>query len=300
MVWRRRDLLRKEAGIMHLHRTFGEKVFEVCNYIFLSLVALLTFLPFIYVVITSFSADNSVWPTHFSLGAYQYIFSTRTFIRSLGVSVYITVLGTCLSLITTALMAYSLSYKQLPGRSKIMLLILFTMLFQGGMIPTYFVVKQLHMIDTLWSLMIPNLISAFYLIILRDFFSSVPHELIESAKIDGAHELVVLFRIVMPLSLPSLAAFGLFYAVGIWNQYFNAIMFINSPEKWPVQVLLRQIVVLASGGLGDSSSAGETVAFYGQSVKMAVIVVSTIPILIVYPFLQKHFAKGALLGSIKG
>ncbi|TBL69706.1 carbohydrate ABC transporter permease [Paenibacillus thalictri] len=285
---------------MYLHRSFGEKLFELGNYIFLALVALLTFLPFVYVFITSFSPDNTVWPSRFSLGAYAYIFSTKTFVKSLGVSAYITVLGTLLSLLTTSLMAYSLSYKELPGRSKFMLLILFTMLFQGGMIPTYFVVKQLHMIDSLWALMIPNLISAFYLIILRDFFANVPHELIESAKMDGAHELTVLLRIVLPLSLPSLAAFGLFYAVGIWNQYFNAIMFINSPDKWPVQVLLRRIVVLASGGLGDSGNSGESVAFYGQSVKMAVIVVSTIPILLVYPFLQKHFAKGALLGSVKG
>lgn len=285
---------------MNIHRTFGEKLFDVVNYAFLALVALLTFLPFVYVVVASFGSDNQVWPTHYSLGAYQYIFGTRTFLRSLGVSAYITIIGTFLSLAATSLMSYSLSYKQLPGRSKFMLLILFTMLFQGGLIPTYFIVKELNMIDTLWALMIPGLISAFNLIIMRDFFSSVPFELIESAKIDGAHELTVLIRIVLPLSLPSLAAFGLFYAVGIWNQYFSAIMYINSPEKWPVQVLLRQIVVLASGGLGDSGSSGETVAFYGQSVKMAVIVVSTIPILLVYPFLQKHFAKGVLMGSVKG
>jgi putative aldouronate transport system permease protein len=285
---------------VNLHRTFGEKLFDAFNYAFLALVALLTFIPFVYVIVTSFGSDNQVWPTHYSLGAYQYIFGTRTFLRSLGVSVYITLLGTFLSLAATSLIAYSLSFKQLPGRRKFMMLILFTMLFQGGLIPTYFVVKDLNMIDSLWALMIPGLISAFNLIIMRDFFSSVPFELIESAKMDGAHEITVLLRIVLPLSLPSLAAFGLFYAVGIWNQYFSAIMYINSPEKWPVQVLLRQIVVLASGGLGDNSSSGETVAFYGQSVKMAVIVVSTIPILIVYPFLQKHFAKGVLMGSVKG
>jgi putative aldouronate transport system permease protein len=258
------------------------------------------FLPFVYVVITSFSSENTVWPTKFTLDTYKYIFSTSTFVRSIGVSVYITLIGTALSLFTTALMAYSLSYKYLPGRSGILLMVLFTMLFHGGLIPTYLVVKELQMIDSTWSLMIPGLVSAFYLIVLRDFFTSVPHELIESAKIDGAHDLTVLLRIVLPLSLPALAAFGLFYAVGIWNQYFNAILYINAPEKWPVQVILRQIVVLASGGLGDSGNSGESVAYYGQGVKMAVIVVSTIPIMIVYPFLQKHFAKGALLGSVKG
>lgn len=286
---------------MHTYSTPLSRLFDAVNYVFLALVALAAFVPFLYVVVTSFSTQNTVWPTEFSLDTYKYIFSTNTFVRSIGVSIYITLLGTVLSLLTTSLMAYSLSFKYLPGRSGILLMVLFTMLFQGGMIPSYFVVKQLGMIDSTWSLMIPGLVSAFYLIVMRDFFSSVPHELIESAKIDGAHDIGILLRIVMPLSLPALAAFGLFYAVGLWNQYFSAIMYINSPEKWPVQVILRQIVVLASGGLGDAGgSSGENVAYYGQGVKMAVIVVSTIPILLVYPFLQKHFAKGALLGSVKG
>ncbi|CAM4406181.1 carbohydrate ABC transporter permease [Paenibacillus phoenicis] len=284
---------------MHTHPTKLSRLFDGFNYVLLGLVGLAMFLPFVYVLITSFSNQNVVWPTQFSLEPYRYIFSTQTFIRSIGVSVYITVLGTFLSLLTTALMAYSLSFKFLPGRSGILLMVLFTMVFQGGMIPTYFVVKNLHMLDSTWSLMIPGLISAFYLIVMRDFFSTVPTELIESAKIDGAHELTVLLRIVLPLSLPALAAFGLFYAVGIWNQYFNAILYINKPDLWPVQVILRQIVILASAGLG-SGDGGESVAYYGQGVKMAVIVVSTLPIMIVYPFLQKHFAKGALLGSVKG
>lgn len=284
---------------MHTHPTKWSRLFDGFNYVLLGLVGLAMFLPFVYVLITSFSNQNVVWPTQFSLEPYRYIFSTQTFIRSIGVSVYITVLGTFLSLLATALMAYSLSFKFLPGRSGILLMVLFTMVFQGGMIPTYFVVKNLHMLDSTWSLMIPGLISAFYLIVMRDFFSTVPMELIESAKIDGAHELTVLLRIVLPLSLPALAAFGLFYAVGIWNQYFNAILYINEPDLWPVQVILRQIVILASAGLG-AGDGGESVAYYGQGVKMAVIVVSTLPIMIVYPFLQKHFAKGALLGSVKG
>ncbi|OXM85651.1 carbohydrate ABC transporter permease [Paenibacillus rigui] len=285
---------------MPTHTTPLNRLFDVLNGIVLGLVGLSMFLPFVYVVVTSFSAQNTVWPTQFTLDTYKYIFSTSTLIRSIGVSVYITLIGTALSLLATALMAYSLSYKYLPGRSGVLLMVLFTMLFQGGLIPTYFVVKALNMLDTTWSLIIPGLISAFYLIVLRDFFTSVPHELIESAKMDGAHDMIVLIRIVLPLSLPALAAFGLFYAVGIWNQYFSAILYVNKPELWPVQVILRQIVVLASGGLGDSGNAGESVAYYGQGVKMAVIVVSTIPIMIVYPFLQKHFAKGALLGSVKG
>ncbi|MFC0472075.1 carbohydrate ABC transporter permease [Halalkalibacter kiskunsagensis] len=280
--------------------TLGEKIFDASNYIFLIIFSLLCIIPFIYVFISSFSTSNSVWPSGFTLDAYKYIFTTQTFIRSLGVSAYITILGTFMSVVVTALIAYSLSYKEIPGRKWIMLAIIFTMLFNGGMIPTYIVVKNLHMIDTYWALMLPNLVSAFYLIVMRSFFSNIPNELIESAKIDGAHDIIVLIKIVLPLSLPVIAAISLFYAVGIWNQYFGAVMYLNSPEKWPVQVILRQIVILSTGNIGDESAMDADSSVFGQGLKMAVVIVSIIPILIVYPFIQKHFAKGMLLGSVKG
>jgi len=274
-------------------------VFDAANIIFLSLFALAAVLPFIYVISSSFSVTAGLIPKKFTLEAYQYIFSSKTFYRSLLVSVYVTSVGTMIQLILTSLMAYGLSYRHVPGRSMLLLMVVFTMLFSGGMIPTYFVVRSTGLLNTLWSLMIPNAISAFNLIILKNFFQSIPDELKESAKIDGAHELVVLFRIVMPLSLPALAAFGLFYAVGLWNQYFNAIMYITDQTKYPVQVVLRQVIILAYGNIGDSTDM-EEVPYYGQSIRMAVIVVATIPIMLVYPFLQKHFAKGVLLGSVKG
>jgi len=282
-----------------IDRNLGSRVFDFVNILFLSLFALAAVLPFIYVISSSFSVTSGLIPEKFTLEAYQYIFSAKTFYRSLLVSVYVTVIGTMIQLILTSLMAYGLSYRHVPGRSILLLMVVFTMLFSGGMIPTYFVVRSTGLLNTLWSLMIPNAISAFNLIILKNFFQSIPDELKESAKIDGAHELVVLFRIVMPLSLPAMAAFGLFYAVGLWNQYFNAIMYITDQTKYPVQVVLRQVIILAYGNIGDSTDT-EDVPYYGQSIRMAVIVVATIPIMLVYPFLQKHFAKGVLLGSVKG
>ncbi len=280
-------------------RSFGSRLFDTINVSVLGLFGILTILPFIYVISSSFSSVPALWPKDFSLEAYIYIFSADTFTRSLLVSVYITVVGTLIQLCLTSLMAYAVSHKQLPGRQVVLLMVLFTMLFSGGMIPTYFVVKSTGLLDTLWALMIPNAISAFYLIILKNFFQAIPEELKESAKIDGSHEVGIFFRIVLPLSLPAMAAFGLFYAVGIWNQYFSAILYISDASKWPVQVILRQVVIMASGAIGDSTEV-EQVVYYSNSIKMAVIVVSTVPILLVYPFLQKHFAKGVLLGSVKG
>ena len=178
-------------------------------------------------------------------------------------------------------------------------MIIFTMLFGGGMIPTYFVVKQTGLINSLWSIIIPGLISPFNLIVLKNFFESIPNDLKESARIDGCHEIIILFRIIMPISLPSLATFGLFYAVGIWNTYMSALLYIQKSDMWPIQVLLRRIVYV-SAGLGDAETIDSDLVSLSQSIKMAVIMVATIPILCVYPFLQKYFTKGIMVGSIKG
>jgi putative aldouronate transport system permease protein len=279
--------------------SIGSRIFDGFNATFLTIFSLCTFLPFVYVVINSFSTSSAIIPTSFSLEAYTYIFSSRTFIRSLEVSVSLTIVGTLFQLVMTSLMAYSLSHKHLPGRSIVLLMIIFTMLFSGGMIPTYFVVKDTLLMNKLAALIIPSAISAFNLIILKNFFQSIPEELKESARIDGSHELGLLFRIVLPLSLPAMATFGLFYAVGIWNQYFNAILYLTDTTKFPVQVILRQVIILTTGSIGDTTEI-ESVTYYGNSIKMAVIVIATVPIMLVYPFLQKHFAKGVLLGSVKG
>lgn len=290
---------------MQHDKTWGNRIFDIVNILLLTVIALITIIPFIYVLAVSFTAPHIVaqggfilWPKEFSLSAYKYIFSTNTLVRSLGVSIYITVIGTMINLVFTSLLAYPLSRTQLRGRKFMMLAVLFTMLFSGGLIPGYYVVKSLGMINSLWSLMIPTAISAFNLIVLKNFFQQIPDGLEDSAKIDGCNDVGVLFRIVLPLSLPAMATFGLFYAVDHWNKYFNAIMYINDNTMWPVQVLLREIVINANSRVGDTSI--EEMAIQPLTIKMAVIVFATLPILAVYPFLQKHFAKGVLLGSVKG
>lgn len=289
------------------YKSAGEKVFDVFNYAFLAIFGLMAVLPFIFVISGSFATDAEITkravfliPTTFSLDAYKFIFSTDTIMRSIGVSIYVTVIGTIVNLFFTVTMAYPMARRNLMSRNMILNLVIFTMLFGGGMIPTYLVIRELHLLDTLNSLILPGAISAFNLIIVKNFFQELPPGLEEAAKIDGCNELSLLWRIVLPLSKPVLATFTLFYAVGHWNNFFSALLYINDPSKWPLQVMLRQIVMLSQSA-GDLSSMDPTfVQPPEQSIKMAVIVVGTIPILCVYPFLQKHFAKGVLLGSIKG
>ncbi|MBD0384050.1 carbohydrate ABC transporter permease [Paenibacillus sedimenti] len=290
---------------MTYDKTLGNRLFDMFNYSFLLIFSIACSLPFIYILAVSFTSPAEVakggiilFPKEWSLAAYRYIFSTDTLVRSLLVSIYITVVGTFINLLFTSLMAYPLSKPHIRGRRMFLLAVLFTMLFGGGLIPTYFVVKALGLTNTLWSLMIPSAINAFNLIVLKNFFQQIPDGLEDSAKIDGCSDLGVLFRIVIPLSLPAMATFALFYAVAHWNQFFNAVMYINDNTKWPIQVLLREIVILAQSRIGDVSI--DETQIQPLTIRMAVIVFATVPILIVYPFLQKHFAKGVLLGSVKG
>lgn len=289
-------------------KTWGSRLFDVCNYALLSLVAIVTFLPLLHVLMGSFTTAEEMArkpfiliPTEWTLTAYQYILSTDTVFRAMAVSIGVTLSGTLVSMVLTCLMAYGLTRRDLDGRRFINFLVVFTLLFQGGLIPTFLVVKEMGLIDTYASLILPVAVNAFNLIIMRSFFQTLPEGIEESAKIDGCNDFGILLKIVIPLSMPAIATISLFYAVNYWNTYFNAVMFINDADKWPIQVLLRQIVIMASGMSADTADFGpEYVRPPEQTIKMAVIVVSTIPILIVYPFLQKYFAKGALLGSVKG
>jgi putative aldouronate transport system permease protein len=289
-------------------RTWGASLFDGIIGLILILFALAAVIPFVYVIAGSFTPSEELlkrgfilFPTRFSLDGYRYIFSTDTILRSLGVTIFITVFGTLINLVATALMAYPLSKKNFIGRRVILMLVLFTILFNGGMVPSFLVVRELGMLNTYWSVLIPGAISAFNLIILKNFFQQLPDGLEESAKIDGCNDLQVLIRIVLPLSLPAMATFTLFYAVGHWNTFFNAVLYLDDSHKWPIQVWLRQIVILSQGGVGDSQNFDENfVPPPAEIIKMAVIVISTVPILLVYPFLQKHFTKGVLLGSVKG
>ncbi|GAE95202.1 ABC transporter permease protein YtcP [Gracilibacillus boraciitolerans JCM 21714] len=291
---------------MHkMHNTPMGRVFDVFNQIFLLLLGLSTFIPFVYVIAASFATEAEIAarpffivPETITLAAYEYIFSTNTFIRSIGISIFVTVLGTVVSLLLTMTMAYPLSRKKLLGRNIILNLVVFTMVFSGGMIPTYVVVRSLGLLDSLWALILPVAINPFYLIIVKSFFQNLPTELEEAARIDGCSDMGVFWRIVIPLSKPVIATFTLFYAVFYWNDFFNALLYISDSAKWPVQLLLQQLMMVANVDFGEMNTMMQDPP--EESLKMAVVVVATLPILIFYPFLQKHFAKGILLGSVKG
>ena len=287
--------------------TIFSRIFDVFNVIFLAAVAAVTILPFIYVLACSFATEKEILekpffiiPSEFQFESYKYIFSSATLPRAFVNTVYITIVGTIIALFFNITLAYPLAKQRIMGRNVILSLITFTLVFGGGMIPTFLVIKGLGFIDSLWSLMLPGAISTWNLIIIKNFFQGIPAELEEAAKIDGAGDMRVLWQIVLPLSKPMLATFALFYAVGFWNSYTSALLYINDMDKWTLQIMLRQIIMLANGAI-DGSEYDETVARPpSESVQMAVIVFGTLPILCVYPFLQKHFTKGVMVGAIKG
>ncbi|MEC0126362.1 carbohydrate ABC transporter permease [Paenibacillus pabuli] len=291
-----------------LYNSPAGRVFDMFNYVMLGILGILTVLPFLYIIGNSFATEAEITersffliPKVFSFSAYEYIFSSSTIFRSIGVSVFVTVAGTLVNLFFTLTMAYPLSRSDFWGRNVMMNMVIFSMLFGGGMIPTYLVIRGLGLLDSYWALMLPGAISAFNLIVVKNFFQQMPPGLEEAARIDGCSDLGVLWRIVLPLSKPVIATFALFYAVGHWNNFFSALLYISDSDKWPLQVMLRQIVLLSQASVGDMANMDPNfVQPPEQSIKMAVIVVGTIPILLVYPFLQKHFAKGVMLGSIKG
>jgi putative aldouronate transport system permease protein len=282
-------------------RSLAGRITDVLIWVVLLFSTILVGMPILYVIQASFSDSTDIIPKNWTLVAYRYIMQSPAIWRSLGVSVYITVVGTLISIALSTLMAYSLSHKALPGRRFYLALVVFTMLFNGGIIPTYFVVRSTGLLNSLWALMIPNAINAFNMIVLRNFFQNIPESLRESAKIDGCPEPVILWKIIVPLSLPALAAFALFYAVEKWNIYFNALLYLSDSRKWPVQVLLRQIIYAQVGLLGEArGGSDDAAALTALAVRSAVIVVATVPIVLVYPFLQRHFVKGLLVGSVKG
>ncbi|MCD7032969.1 carbohydrate ABC transporter permease [Metabacillus sp. GX 13764] len=291
-----------------MHRQSApERLLSSLNYILLFLIGALMIFPFLYIFSVSFSSlsdymsnDLLLWPKHWVADAYSYILSSKNFIRSLGVTVFITVAGTIVNLFFTATMAYALS-RPVKGQRVLLFFVLFTILFNAGMIPTYLIVKATGLLNTLWALIIPSAISPFYLIVMRQFFASIPEELHDAAVMDGANEIQIFWKVVLPLSKPALAAFGLFYAVLHWNNYFAGILYLNDPALWPIQVVLRQIVLVnePNAALGSSAQLLENPP-PPETIQMAAILLATLPILLVYPFLQKHFAKGVMLGSVKG
>lgn len=298
------------SGPVGQNATIGSRVFDAFNYLFLTLVAFTTIFPFIYIIGASFATEYEIAtrpmfiiPRDATINAYKFIFSSNKILQGFGNSIFITVVGTAINLFCTVTMAYAISKPRLRGRNFFLNLIIFSMFFSGGMIPGYIVVANiLNLKNTYWSVLLPGAISAYNLMIVKNFFQGIPQELEESASIDGCTDIGVLWKIVLPLSLPVLATFGLFYAVGHWNAYFGAMIYMTgAKEKWPLQVLLRELIIMSNGSAGDMANMDpEFVQPPEQSVKMAVIVVSTVPIMCVYPFLQKYFVKGVMVGALKG
>jgi putative aldouronate transport system permease protein len=289
------------------HKRFNTRAgraFDVLNIVLLTAVGLLAVLPFIYVLAGSFATELEIttrpfflWPDDFTTTSYESILSSDVILRAFVTTVVVTFVGTFVQLALTVLMAYPLSKVDLPGRRTVLSLVIFTMVFSAGMIPTFLVVKDLGLLDSYWSLILPMAINPFSLIIIKNFFQQLPNELEESAKIDGANELQVLRHVVIPLSKPVLATFALFYAVGIWNDYLSPLLYLSDTSKWTLQMILRQVTAAASLSADELNSDVPPPA---QGIKFAVVIIATIPVLLAYPFLQKHFAKGMLIGSVKG
>jgi putative aldouronate transport system permease protein len=287
-------------------RSLGDKVFDQFNYFFITLFAIACLFPFFYVAsfsITPYSEylqnPLKLIPSHVEFGAYKQILQMQLLWSGYRNTILITIIGVALNIFLLLISAYPLSKTDLKGRNVLLVLITFTMFFNGGLIPNFYLIKTLHLYNTLWSMILPGALGAYTLILMKNFVSAIPASLEESAFIDGANEITVLYRIIVPLSKPAIATFVIFHAVTQWNTFFSAIIYTSKRDLWPLMLILRDMVV-DDGGIAkdtmDNSSAGVTVF----TIKMAIIIFATLPILLVYPFLQKYFMQGILVGSIKG
>ena len=286
----------------------SRKVFQVFNYLFLFLLMLVCLYPIYLQFITSVSHGLEVMKGGITFLPRRITFSTyRTLVRGelfmyMKNTVVYTVVGTAVNLLMSCLCAYPLARRTFSGRKFFTALVTVTLFFSGGMIPLYLTVKQFDLMDTMWSLILPGAISTYNMIIIRTAFQSIPDSLIESAQLDGANDLLILFRIVVPLSKATLATMLLFYAVTHWNSYFDAMLYINKKELYPLQIMLRNMLI---GGLFNEETAiagasADSFAVTDATLRSAAIVVTTLPILIVYPFVQRYFVKGVMIGSVKG
>ncbi|WP_195572184.1 carbohydrate ABC transporter permease [Paenibacillus sp. 1001270B_150601_E10] len=285
----------------------GEKVFVGFNTVFMLLLCFVTLYPFIYVGFASLSDPASLaahrglllLPLDMNFSAYKAVFDNPMITTGYRNTLIYVVCGTAINLLLTSIGAYVLSRRNLYFKNILMLLIVITMFFGGGLIPTYLLINKLGMLNTVWALLIPGAISTFNMIIMRTGFQSVPISLEESARIDGANDLVILFRIIIPLSMPVIAVMILWYAVGHWNSYFSALIYLRDRELFPLQLVLREILITNStDSMMTDAGAGDRIAI-AETIKYATIIVSTLPILVLYPFLQKYFVKGVLIGAIK-
>lgn len=288
----------------------SNKIFDIVNHIILFILMMIVLYPLYFIFIASFSAPDAVsrgevllLPKGFNIEGYKQIFKYKDIWTGYGNSILYTVVGTAVNLIATIPAAFALSRKELMGKKPLMLLFAFTMFFGGGLIPTYLLIQNLHMDNTMWALVLPGAVGVYNLIVARTFFEqSIPEELYEASVMDGSDHFKYFFRIVLPISKPILAVMILIYAVGHWNAYFNALIYLVDRSKFPLQVILREILIQQQSTSGGAASmaAMEQQRQLAEMIKYGVIVVSSLPVLCLYPFIQKHFVKGMMIGAVKG
>ena len=287
-------------------KSTGEKIFDICNTFFLLALVLITLYPFYYVLVASVSDPMQIYktgglllvPQGFNVENYIVAFKYTPIWIGYRNTIFYVIAGGALSVLFTVMGAFGLTRKGLPGRDGIMLAIIFTMYFSGGLIPTYMVVKELGMLDTVWAVLLPGCISTYNLIVTISYFRGLPYELEEAAKMDGASDYTVLFKIMLPLAKPIIAVISLYYMVAMWNSYFSTMIYLDNPKLRPLQLVLRDILIQSEAdnmvGQGGATSA------FAEGMKYAVIIIATVPILCVYPYIQKYFVKGVTIGAVKG
>lgn len=287
----------------------SDRTFIIVLMAVLAIFGMIVAYPLIYVFSSSFSSPSAVvagrvwlWPVDFSLEGYKAIFKTPKVLIGYRNSLFYMVVGTCINLVMTMLAAYPLSRSDLPGQGPLMLVFTFTMIFSGGMIPTYLVIRKLHMLNSVWSMLIPGAINVYNMIITRTFMQSIPKELLEAAQIDGCSDFQYFVQMVLPLSKSVIAVITLYYAIAHWNAYFDAFMYLSDEKLYPLQIFLRDILInnKVDAGLIIVDEAAAAKEGLSDLLKYSLIVVATIPVMIIYPFVQKHFVKGVMIGAVKG
>ncbi|MCP2239525.1 carbohydrate ABC transporter permease [Thermoanaerobacterium thermosaccharolyticum] len=283
------------------------KIFKVVNTIIMIIVILVTLYPFWYLVSLSLSSEKyvyaglvSIFPRGFTLKTYQVLLAEKEFWTSYKNTIIYTIVGTLISLFLSTLLAYPLSKKRLKGRGIILGFVVFTMFFSGGLIPTYLLVNALGMRNTIWGVVLPGAVSTFNVIVMKTFFEGIPTELEEAAQVDGMSTYGILLKIILPLSKPIMYVMALFYAVGVWNNWFGPFIYLDDNTKFPVALYLRNIIVGSQQTAVSSTSDVNNLAQISATVKSASVILTSIPIMMVYPFIQKYFVQGVMIGSLKG
>ena len=305
------SLKRKKPSRYFIRQSLGEKVFGAANIIFMLFMLVIFLYPLLNMFSISVSnqyailrAEVSFFPRGFDTVSYKLIFANQDIWRSIGNSLFVALAGCALSLLLTCVAAYPLAFGDFYGKKLFNILILFTMWFNGGIIPTFLTIRQLGLHDTLWSLIVNSMLVAYNVVIVRSYFQSIPQSVVESARIDGANDYLILFKLIIPLSKPVLATVALWVIVGHWNDYLNSLLFLSSRHNYTLQLVLKELVLNAEASIHNISMSSDTTtsgaAALGQQMRNGVLVVSMIPMIILYPFVQRYFISGVMLGSVKG